>query len=429
MEEPSEELLKELECPVCLLIPRGGPVLQCILGHLVCRDCQPRLNKCPVCQANFNKPNVTRNFLAETLLLSIQRGCRYEVLGCDFSSKDSSSLVDHESICCHKPPLPQSSPTNTLSETMELLHVILPIVLLLLRIVGFIMFMLLTFNTRVVTGPEEISNAPLVSLVPDLPDLELPEFVREAHHWLQSWGGSLRRIFRTGSKRHQAFRETCLEPVIQLVKQFKESFIFKETIRLYLSLVDWEANLLHWILEPVKMSCNFQVDGMIQHSFPDAWLPSSLSHLVWTSPSSSASNMTMVWWPANNTYTDGRETRRFLTTKDDCRAATVRSLCRWKLDLTGTPLAVASVILETDGKVIKVWTEELLNSTQEIIMTGVVVKKEDQLDQQVSATEGSENKMEKQAIMGTKECLMSCPDLQTLRWIINFKNIEQLDNV
>ena len=51
--------------------------------------------------------------------------------------------------------------------------------------------------------------------------------------------------------------------------------------------------------------------------------------------------------------------------------------------MTGTPLAVASVILETDGKVIKVWTEELLNSTQEIIMTGVVVKKEDQLDQQV----------------------------------------------
>ena len=56
---------------------------------------------------------------------------------------------------------------------------------------------------------------------------------------------------------------------------------------------------------------------------------------------------------------------------------------RWKLDLTGTSLGVASVILESGVEMVKEWTEEQLNGTQEIIMTGVMVRKEARLDSQV----------------------------------------------
>ena len=33
---------KELECPVCLIIPRTFPIFLCRAGHSVCYECFPR---------------------------------------------------------------------------------------------------------------------------------------------------------------------------------------------------------------------------------------------------------------------------------------------------------------------------------------------------------------------------------------------------
>ena len=42
------QLSQELECPVCLQLPRNPPIFQCENGHLICCDCHPKLNsKCP----------------------------------------------------------------------------------------------------------------------------------------------------------------------------------------------------------------------------------------------------------------------------------------------------------------------------------------------------------------------------------------------
>ena len=80
----SLDLEKELECPVCLLVPRAPPILLCRAGHAVCGECFPRLprrhygyrsRRCPICQARYCSPP-GRAWLAETLLEVTQRSCR-----------------------------------------------------------------------------------------------------------------------------------------------------------------------------------------------------------------------------------------------------------------------------------------------------------------------------------------------------------------
>ena len=35
-----EDVKKEVECPVCMEIPRKGPIYACPNGHLVCQRCK-----------------------------------------------------------------------------------------------------------------------------------------------------------------------------------------------------------------------------------------------------------------------------------------------------------------------------------------------------------------------------------------------------
>ena len=40
-----------LECPVCFGTIKSEPVYQCQNGHISgCKDCIPRLDKCPICR-------------------------------------------------------------------------------------------------------------------------------------------------------------------------------------------------------------------------------------------------------------------------------------------------------------------------------------------------------------------------------------------
>jgi len=93
---------RELECPVCLIIPRSAPVYQCPLGHIVCSECIPQLSTCPICSTPYLKPH-GRSLIAEKWLETLDRGCRYEVVGCDFSTHQSRGLIDHEASCSFKP--------------------------------------------------------------------------------------------------------------------------------------------------------------------------------------------------------------------------------------------------------------------------------------------------------------------------------------
>jgi len=101
----TERVLGLLECPVCLLPPRAPPILQCPTGHLVCSECQPALARCPICNVRY-RSTATRDFFAETLLDLLNRKCRHQHFGCEYRSKISAELVEHEAACQHRPTQP-----------------------------------------------------------------------------------------------------------------------------------------------------------------------------------------------------------------------------------------------------------------------------------------------------------------------------------
>lgn len=71
----------------------------------MCAECQPSLNRCPICDIKY-RSCLTRDFFAEKLLEHLDRRCRYQHFGCDASYKDSRELVEHEAMCDHKPAQP-----------------------------------------------------------------------------------------------------------------------------------------------------------------------------------------------------------------------------------------------------------------------------------------------------------------------------------
>ena len=96
------------------MLPRSSHVLQCKLGHIVCEECYVRLNvakQCPQCRGSFNRP-ATRNFLAEKLLKTIDKRCRYEVMGCRYFAKNSEKLAEHEGLCELRPQATEDLHTN-----------------------------------------------------------------------------------------------------------------------------------------------------------------------------------------------------------------------------------------------------------------------------------------------------------------------------
>ena len=59
-------LRKQVQCPVCLDVPRKGPIFACPNGHIVCQSC--KRGKCPICRvkahyvANGGLGGGVRNF-------------------------------------------------------------------------------------------------------------------------------------------------------------------------------------------------------------------------------------------------------------------------------------------------------------------------------------------------------------------------------
>ncbi len=57
-------LTATLECPVCLEVPRVGPISQCDNGHLLCKDCRQKMSDCPVCTSKLRiNRSLVRGFI------------------------------------------------------------------------------------------------------------------------------------------------------------------------------------------------------------------------------------------------------------------------------------------------------------------------------------------------------------------------------
>jgi len=89
-----DQLKDKVECPVCLEIPRSGPVYVCPNGHAVCKNC--KTGSCPSCRVAMGNG---KSLLALTVIENIDHRCKF--VECeDFFPSDK--LEDHEKICKHR---------------------------------------------------------------------------------------------------------------------------------------------------------------------------------------------------------------------------------------------------------------------------------------------------------------------------------------
>ncbi|CAG9560301.1 unnamed protein product [Danaus chrysippus] len=91
VKEFNQNLLRLLECPVCLEWMEP-PMCQCRRGHLVCGRCRARLSACPVCRITFSS---VRNRAMEAVTELLRYPCRY---GCGRETRLRRRSV-HEASC------------------------------------------------------------------------------------------------------------------------------------------------------------------------------------------------------------------------------------------------------------------------------------------------------------------------------------------
>ena len=86
-----EKLKDKMECPVCLDIPRSGPVPVCPNGHVVCKECKKDI--CPICRTAMG---TNTSLLAGTVLENIEHECKFVDCNENLCLED---LKKHEAVC------------------------------------------------------------------------------------------------------------------------------------------------------------------------------------------------------------------------------------------------------------------------------------------------------------------------------------------
>ena len=65
----------ELECVICLELP-VKQVFSCLEHHILCRKCDAKVDKCPICRQSFKTTPTTRHRLAEKIILRLKTSIR-----------------------------------------------------------------------------------------------------------------------------------------------------------------------------------------------------------------------------------------------------------------------------------------------------------------------------------------------------------------
>jgi len=88
------KLKDHIECPVCMEVPRSGPIPVCPNGHFVCSKC--KADSCPTCRAVMGPG---KSLLAVTVLENVGHPCKF------ISCNETLALEDvkqHEMVCEHR---------------------------------------------------------------------------------------------------------------------------------------------------------------------------------------------------------------------------------------------------------------------------------------------------------------------------------------
>ena len=94
--QSTDDVQEDLECPVCLKIPRTTPIYQCDEGHIHCNKCHPQLQDCPICRSPMRN---NRSLFAEKILLKLPIDCSYHENGCLEPKKLLKEMAKHEKGC------------------------------------------------------------------------------------------------------------------------------------------------------------------------------------------------------------------------------------------------------------------------------------------------------------------------------------------
>jgi len=92
--EKIDYLKKSVECPVCLEVPRKGPVFTCPNGHLVCLKCKKE--SCPSCREVMGD---NKSLVAVAVIENILHDCKFA----ECEEKISlNQIEEHEKVCKHR---------------------------------------------------------------------------------------------------------------------------------------------------------------------------------------------------------------------------------------------------------------------------------------------------------------------------------------
>ena len=360
---------KELECPVCLILPRAPPILVCRAGHSVCCECFPRLSRsyrsrrCPICQARYCSPPA-RNFTAEAVLECLERNCRFDYRGCRFSTKSSDSLSAHESDCSHRPADFKVTRKHQLSQTFhhrhseaDTLQTLLQLTLSVLAILIVLLF--LASLLSVLFGS-------LISFSRTLHSCKLSsECQLNSPNFVELWNDDLH--LRAAASLHYFYSAgRCL--LSGSSKLFQLSYSLGSAIRSLLERFSCPAKLDVSSCRPASKSSLF-------YEWPDTFLPSHQENLVWRPGQHSveAGNFSLVWNVEQNEYSSEADTRYGLTLTTDKRL--VRSFMQWKVEMVDMPrhCQIVSVeMLHHRAGVLEYWDSPLLYAAREILIVSTI---------------------------------------------------------
>ena len=87
------------ECPICFeqLIPS---VFQCFNGHLLCKVCILKVEKCPICRDEMPKERNIRALEVENIIKSLDLQCPFVKNGCPLLLKHSQ-MESHKLDCLY----------------------------------------------------------------------------------------------------------------------------------------------------------------------------------------------------------------------------------------------------------------------------------------------------------------------------------------
>jgi E3 ubiquitin-protein ligase SIAH1 len=94
MDNLSNDLLLELECPVCMeyMLP---PITMCVNGHNICNSCKTRLGNCPSCRGKFTD---IKNLSLEKMCGKVKFPCKHAENGCK-EVLPMDAITKHQSEC------------------------------------------------------------------------------------------------------------------------------------------------------------------------------------------------------------------------------------------------------------------------------------------------------------------------------------------